>query len=69
MSEIDAALKTRFQHIIEQENWIIPERTAVEQTSLQGGEVPRGFGLALVIVGIIILAGSIGGTCYLKYRK
>jgi len=69
MSEIDAALKTRFQHIIEQENWIIPERTTVQQTSLQGGEGPCGFGLALVIVGIIILAGSIGGTCYLKYRK
>lgn len=69
MSEIDAALKTRFQHIIEQENWIIPERAAGQQAPLQGGGGPRGFGLALVIFGIFILLGGIGGTCYVKYRK
>ena len=68
MSEIDAALKTRFQHIIEQENWILPEHKPQKaNVPLQGGGY-NGFGIALIVSGVIILL-CLGGTCYAKYRK
>ena len=64
MSEIEAILHKRFQHIIEQENWNFPSTTVLKG----GGDGSKKTGMnCRSTVAFIVFFASLFGIIYLVY--
>jgi len=72
MSDIDAALTKRFQHIISQEQWSFQPYTTPPKKLSGGGNTPRGNGkhdpiyyaAIVVFVGCLLALGYMRMPCF-----